>query len=143
MKTRFKNLLSGNKRRFGWAALVCCVLALTVTACAVGVAATESVAPEEFDGNYTAGLFKYVFVRDENGERIQIKAVLINSADELNKFRRDYGIEPLDEGYRVINGELVEKLDSYTKDYFRENVLVCLSARWAPAPLSLRWRAWS
>ena len=126
VKARFKNLLSGRKRRFGWAALAFCVLALTVTACAVGVGASTAIAPEEFDGTYTANCFKYVFLRDENGERIQDKAVLINSLDQLKKLRRDNGVEPLDEGYSIINGELTERLDTYTKDYFRENVLAVL-----------------
>ncbi len=126
VKARFKNLLSGHKRRFGWAALAFCVLAVTVTACNLGVGASTAVAPEEFDGAYTASCFQDVFLRDENDRRIQDKAVLINSLDQLDKLRRDSGIEPLDEGYRVINGELVEQLDAYTRDYFRENVLVVL-----------------
>lgn len=125
-KNRFRNLLSGHKRRFGWAVLACCVLAVAVTACAVGVGASRSVPPEEFDGKYTANCYKNVSIRDENGQRIQNKAVLINSLDELDKLRGDNSIEPLDEGYKVVNGELVEKLDTYTRDYFRENVLVVL-----------------
>ncbi len=126
VKTRFQNLLSGRKRRFGWAALACCVLAVAVTACAVGVGASTAIAPEEFDGKYTANCFQDVSIRDKNGRRIQNEAVLVDSLDELDKLRRDNGIEPLDEGGKAVNGELVERLDTYTKDYFRENILVVL-----------------
>ncbi len=37
VKNRFKNLLTGKKRRFGWTALIAGVLAVAVAACAVGL----------------------------------------------------------------------------------------------------------
>ena len=126
VKTRFKNLLSGGKRRFGWAAFVCCALAVTVTACAVGVGIRGSVAPEAFDGRYTAYCYKKVYIRDDSGQLLEDGAVLVDSLSQLKKLRKSGHIEPYNDSDLVANGDLTEKLDGYTGEYFRENVLVVL-----------------
>lgn len=96
---------------------------IILVACA---APSVSISPEEFNGEFTAYCFKHIYVHDKKDQRIEERTALLDSMKKLETFRKQNLIEKLDENYLANNDEVVDKLNSYSKEYFIENILIVI-----------------
>ena len=85
-----------------------------------------AIPPEEFTGEFTAYCFEHVYFPDKNDHTADNEEeVLLDSLKELRAFRKKKSIDKK-LAYASNNDELVDQLNTYSQEYFTENILIAI-----------------